>query len=128
MAAATADPTSIYRIATEWETLPDAERAPLRAIVERIVRYPCKIAAQPLDDGSVHLIVFCVAAGEVKDYLELQPTGAFGVVFHLYDDPDSADVWKISDACDDYNESVGVDFESDSEDSSDSESDDVEEK
>jgi hypothetical protein len=123
-ASATSDPTVLYRLATNWETVSDTERAPLRILVESLVRYPCKIASVPLDDGGMHLVVFSVEANEVKDYLELQETGAFGVIFHLYDDPDSPDVWRVSDACDDYNASVGVDFESDSE---DSDSDDEEE-
>ena len=106
---------SLYEIASRWDTAIDTERAPLRAFVESLVRYPCKIAAQPLDDGSVHLIVFSVAAGAVKDYLELQPSGAVGVVFHLYDDPDSEEVGRLSDACDDRNAVAGVEFESDSE-------------
>lgn len=120
---------SLYEIASRWDTAIDTERAPLRAFVESLVRYPCKIAAQPLDDGGVHLIVFSVAAGAVKDYLELQPSGAIGVVFHLYDDPDSDDVGRLSDACDDHNAAAGVEFESDSEGSdSDDEDDDNSER
>jgi hypothetical protein len=126
-ATAAADPTALYRLASNWESVPDADRAPLRTLVERLVGYPCKIAAMPLNDGAMHLIVFSVEANAVKDYLELQPTGAMGVVFHLYDDPDSPVVWRISDACDDYNDSHGVEFESDSESDSGSDSDSVDE-
>lgn len=123
------DPAALHRLATRWESVSEADRAPLRALVERLVRYPCKIAAVPLDDGGIHLVVFCVAANAVKDYLELQSTGALGVIFHLYDDPDSPDVWRVSDACDDYNASVSVDFESDSEpDDSDSDESESEEE
>ena len=117
--------TSLYEIASQWESVSEAERAPLRAFVESLVRYPCKIAAQPLYGGEVHLIVFNIAAGAVTDYLELQPSGAIGVVFHLYDDPDSDEVGRLSDACDDHNAAAGVEFESDSE-SSDSDDDEEE--
>lgn len=112
------DPATLYHIASNWESISDDERTPLRKLVERLVRYPCKIAAVPLDDGAKHLIVFSVRAGAVKDYLEIQETGAIGVVFHLYDDPDSEAVGILSDACDDYNESTGIEFASDSEDDS----------
>jgi hypothetical protein len=45
------------------------------------------------------------------------------VVFHLYDDPDSEEVGRLSDACDDHNAVAGVEFESDDDSSgSDSES------
>jgi hypothetical protein len=119
--ATTTDPATLYHIAAHWESVSDAERAPLRTLVGRLVKYSCKIAAMPLEGGAMHLIVFSLAAGAVKDYLELQPTGAIGVVFHLYDDPDSEEVGALSDACDDYNASVSVDFESDSDSDSDSE-------
>jgi hypothetical protein len=112
----------LYDLTTRWETASDEERALLRTLVERLVGYPCKIAAMPLDDGTMHLIVFSVTAGAVKDYLELQPSGAIGVVFHLYDDPDSQGVGALSDACDDYNESMEVEFESESESGSESDS------
>ncbi len=118
---------SLYDIAKHWESVSESERAPLRAFVESLVRYPCKIAAQPLEDGSMHLIVFSVAAGAVKDYLEMQPSGAIGVVFHLYDDPDSEEVVRLSDACDDRNAVAGVEFESD-DDSSSSDSESEHEK
>lgn len=114
--------SSLYEVASRWESATEAERAPLRTLVESLVRYPCKLAAMPLEDGSIHLIVFSVAAGAVKDYLELQPSGAIGVVFHLYDDPDSEEVGRLSDACDDHNEAAGTEFESDSESESDSDS------
>jgi hypothetical protein len=126
MASSASDPAALHRLAVNWETVSEAERAPLRALVERLVRYPCKLAAVPLDDGGIHLVVFSVAANAVKDYLELQPTGAIGVIFHLYDDPDSPEVWRLSDACDDYNASVSVDFESDSESDGSDDSDDSE--
>lgn len=116
---ASTDPAALYHIAAHWESVSDAERAPLRNLVGLLVKYSCKIAAMPLEDGAMHLIVFSLAAGTVKDYLELQPNGAIGVVFHLYDDPDSEEVGALSDACDDYNASVSVDFESDSESESD---------
>lgn len=122
---ANTDPAALYHIAAHWESVSDAERAPLRTLVECLVRYPCKIAAMPLEGGSMHLIVFSVAAGAVKDYLEIQPNGAIGIIFHLYDDPDSDEVGAISDACDDYNASIDVEFESDSESDSD-DSDDEE--
>ncbi len=121
--------SSLYEVASRWESAAEEERVPLRTLVESLVRYPCKLAAMPLEDGSIHLIVFSVAAGAVKDYLELQSSGAIGVVFHLYDDPDSDVVGCLSDACDNHNEAAGTEFESDSESGSESDelSDDTKE-
>lgn len=123
--AAPIDPAVLYHVAEQWESISDNERAPLRNMVSHLVKYSCKIAAMPLEDGTMHLIVFSLAAGAVKDYLELQSNGAIGVVFHLYDDPDSEEVGTLSDMCDDYNVSFGIEFESDSE-SSDSDDSDQE--
>jgi hypothetical protein len=101
------------RAAATEET--EAERAALKTAVGRLVGYPCKIAcqAQGAEDGSmewVEIYVFSERRGRVTDYLELQPSGAFGVIFDLYDDPEKPAVGDLSDRCDAYNEEKGLEF------------------
>jgi hypothetical protein len=105
----------MYRIAVNWNDLIDEERVPLRTLVERLVGYPCKIAAMPPDDGTVNLVIFSIPSGCIKDYLDIQSSGAIGVAFDLYDETEAEDnaaaLDCLSDACDSYNESIDVEFE-----------------
>ena len=74
--------------------------------------YPCKIACQ-LDDSStnyVEIYVMSERRGRVTDYLEIQPSGAVGVIFDLYDDPEKPVVGDLSDRCDAYNAREGLEF------------------
>jgi hypothetical protein len=64
---------------------------------------------------SVDIYVWCMEREAVCDWLELQPSGAFGVIYDEYDDPDSEAVIAVEDRCDIYNDEIGVEFVSDSE-------------
>lgn len=111
----------MYRIALEWNSLADAERTPLRELVTHLVGYPCKIAAMAPEDDTVNLVIFNISSGCIKDYLDIQSNGAIGVAFDLYEDADADGdaVGRLSDACEEYNESIDVEFASDSEESED---------
>lgn len=100
----------------QWETIEESGRKSLRNLVTELVGYPCKIACTA-NDGCVDLTVFNVKKSKIMDWLELQPSGAIGVIFSLYGDKGSTSkvVLRLSDACDDYNSKLGVAFESDSE-------------
>jgi hypothetical protein len=111
-----------FAAATSWESATDTDRKPLKNLITELVGYPCKLACKP-NNGSVDIFVFSDRKGRVVDWLEIQPSGAIGVVFDQYPNPDAKSVLRLSDACEDYNEKIGVSFESDSESESDSGSD-----
>ena len=125
----------MFPIARDWEALTEDGRGPLRRLVTELVGYPCKLACQ-VNHGSVDIFVLNLARKKVTDWLEIQETGAIGVVFDQYPNPDAKPVGRLSDACDLYNEQIGVEFASDSEgedggsetsDASESDSESVEE-
>jgi hypothetical protein len=111
--------------ASESET--PEQRTTLKRLVTRLVGYPCKIACQR-EDGSmnwVEIYVMSERRGRVTDYLEIQPSGAVGVIFDLYDDPEKPVVGDLSDRCDAYNAREGLEFvEHDGGSDSDDEEDD----
>ncbi len=108
-------PENYFSLATRWENATDSEREPLKALVASLVQYDCKIACIA-NDGWVDIYVLSVAAGKVTDWLEVQPTGAIGVVFDSYDDPESQAAITVSDRCEDFNDALGVEFEYESSD------------
>ena len=114
-----------YTIACRWETAKDSERRKVKRWITDLVGYPCKLACQP-NEGVVDVYVLSEKKGEVTDWLEIQPSGAVGVIFDQYADPDADAVGELSDRCEDYNESAKLVFVSDS-DSEDSESESEEE-
>jgi hypothetical protein len=97
-----------------WETLDEAGRKPLRNLIVELVGYPCKLACQP-NNGAVDIYVLNDKKKRVCDWLEIQPSGAIGVIWDEYPDSNAKAVARLSDACDEYNERIGVCFESDSE-------------
>ncbi len=111
----------MFAIAKRWEKISDTERAPLKIIVEKLVGYPCRLACMP-NMGSVDIYVWCMERKTVCDWLELQPSGAFGVIFDEYENEDSDEVAGVDSRCFNYNEEHGVEFVSDSESESESES------
>jgi hypothetical protein len=114
---------SNYTTAKEWETLTDATRTPFKKWIADLVGYQCKVACQENTVGSMDIIVFNIKKGCITDWLELQPSGAIGVIFEEYEEPMPDHVDALSDRCEDYNEKIGVCFEeSDSESESESES------
>ncbi len=121
---------SNYTTAKEWESLTDDTRAPFKQWVADLVGYPCKVACQENTVGSMDIIVFNIKKGCIMDWLELQPSGAIGVIFEEYEEPVPSHVDALNDRCEDYNESIGVCFEesdSESEEESDSSETDKEE-
>ena len=104
----------LFAVARDWETLTEDARGPLRRLVTELVGYPCKLACQA-NNGSVDIFVLNLRRKVVTDWLEIQETGAIGVVFDQYPDPDAKPVGRLSEACDLYNEQIGAEFASDSE-------------
>jgi hypothetical protein len=106
-------------VAAAANTATDDQAASLKAVVTGLVGYPCKIACMANDDW-VDIYVFSEKKKAVTDWLELQSSGAIGVIFDSYKNPDAAAVLELSDRCDAYNAKADVEFVSDDEDSEDS--------
>jgi len=112
---------SNYQIASEWEsdTLSDADRTALKEFVATLVRYPCKIACK--NTGlSIDIYVYSEKKKRVVDWIEIQSTGALGLIYENYKEGVSTE--KLEAACEAYNTLSGVQFE-DSESESESGSD-----
>jgi len=109
----------MFAIANTWDTLEDTERQALKELVSGLVRYPCKLACKP-NNGSVDIYVFSVKKNKVTDWIEMQPSGAVGVLFDMYQNPDSSSVNNLDVACELYNESNGLTYEDSGSESSES--------
>jgi hypothetical protein len=127
---ASAAARSLYEVALRWNDASDEERRPLKDLVMRLVGYPCKVACQTRTEDEatsrVEIFVLSNRTGDIDDFMELQPSGAIGLIYDQYDDPDQKRVVKVDDRCEAYNDSMGLTFEehSDSEEEGDeSESD-----
>jgi hypothetical protein len=107
---------SLFAIAQGWEQdiVTDEQRSELRNFIRDLVQYPCKIACKE-NNGSVDIYVLSEKKKKVTDWLELQPSGAIGVIFDEYEDPDANAVMLLSERCDDYNDENDIRFESDTE-------------
>ena len=118
--------SDLYNIALKWEKISADERLRLRAVVEAIVGYPCKMACEADNGwGSVDLFVLSVKKNEITDWLEIQETGAIGVVDESYPhDVKDRYLDKLQDKCDKYNSSIGVEFVSEGEGESGGEAED----
>ncbi len=109
---------AVYRICSAWDTATDEERRTAKAFVGRFIRYAFKMACVPSDSDDeeecpvpfVEIYIQSDSRGKVTDWLEIQETGAMGVIFDEYRDPDRPEVLRVSDACDDFNDAAGVDF------------------
>jgi hypothetical protein len=109
---------AIYRICAAWDTATDEERRTAKAFVGRFIRYPFKMACVPSDSDDVEecpvpfveIYVQSASRGKVTDWLEIQETGAMGVIFDEYRDPERPEVLRMSDACDEFNDAAGVEF------------------
>jgi hypothetical protein len=128
-AAASAMYTAARAAAAGTET--EDQRRALKEMVSGLVEYACKIACQvgkDADDTAADWVEIYVLSDRLRcvtDYLEIQPSGAVGVVFDLYDAPEAKEVGDLSDRCDAYNEGLGLEF---TEHDSDSEADGAEEE
>jgi hypothetical protein len=121
-AIAAAAAAALYEVARRWNDATDDERRPLKDLVARLVGYPCKVACQSREEDEEHrrveIFVLSDRTGDIDDFLELQPSGAIGLIYDQYDDPDEKRVVNVDDRCENYNEGLGLVFEehSDSED------------
>jgi hypothetical protein len=97
---------SLFDAASKWDTLEDSARQALKKVITDLVGYPCKLACRP-NDGVVDIYVFSMKANKVVDWIEIQPSGAVGVIFDLYGDYHTKAVDRIDDACEAYNEKNG---------------------
>lgn len=109
----------LFRIAVLGAAASEAERTRLKDQITRLVGYSCMISCHP-NHGAVDIYVMCSKKRVVTDWLELQDTGAIGVVFDSYDRSKKAAMNRLDDVCEHYNVMNGFDF-SDSEEDSDSE-------
>ena len=94
----------------EAESTTAEQREELKAFIAGLVKYPCKIACKP-NNASIDIYVFSEKKKKVTDWIELQPSGAIGVIFDLYPDPDADSVSRVDIACEKYNDSISVVFE-----------------
>ena len=112
--------SALYTIASSWETITEEERAPLRERIAKLVGYPCKLSCQP-NNGMIDIYIFSVKAKCVTDWIAIQQSGALGALFDMY--PSNKPPNSLSDACEDYNGQIGVEYQSDSGSETDSEED-----
>jgi len=103
--------SDLFRIASSWESesITAEDRNTLKKCIEELVGYPCRLACKE-NDGSIDIYVFSEEEGKVTDWLELQSTGALGVIFESYDDPDNDAVDELDGACEEYNETRELTF------------------
>jgi hypothetical protein len=106
--------SDLFRIASSWESdsITEEDRIALKNCIEKLVGYPCRLACKE-NDGSIDIYVFSEEKKEVTDWIELQPSGAVGIIYDFYDDADS----ELDDACEGYNEEHDVVFKEEEEES-----------
>jgi hypothetical protein len=97
------------------EEVSETLKGELKDFVKRLVGYPCKIACV-MNGDSVDIIVFSEEKKAETDWLEMQESGAVGVLFYKYPDENADAVERLDIVCERFNESHGLIFEeSDSE-------------
>ena len=111
-----------FEIASRWDTASNEDRTRFKTFISGLVGYKCKIACEP-NHGDIDIYVLSERTGDIQDFLEIQPTGAIGVSFNQYEDNGSRTVESLNNACEDYNESINVEFMSEDEDDEDSDYD-----
>lgn len=129
-ATAASAAAELYNVVKRWDDATDEERRSVKELVSRLVGYPCKIACEVKEEGRVEMFVLSNRTDDIEDVLEIQESGAIGLIYDQYDDPDAKRVVKVDNRCESYNDGLGLVFEehSDSESESDSSSDSEEEK
>jgi len=102
-----------YKIASEWESdsISVADKTALKEFVRGLVGYPCKIACKTTDD-TLDIYVYSEKKRKVTDWIEIQPSGAIGVIYDFYNEGVNTD--KLDDACEAYNKKNGLEFADDS--------------
>lgn len=114
-----------YTIASEWDTATDSDKSDLKAFVTGLVGYPCKIACKLSEEGTRDIYVFSEKKKKVTDWLEIQTTGAVGVIYDFYDTGVSTD--RLEQKCDSYNTTNNLTFDYGSDSSDDGEDEEEEE-
>jgi len=120
------------KIASEWETATDADKNELKSFIIGIVGYPCKIACKVSEEGTHDIYVFSEKKKRVTDWIEIQESGAIGVIYDFYEAGVSTD--RLETACETYNTANNLAFDEVSgcddveSDSDESESDDDQNK
>lgn len=104
----------LFRIAMSSVSSSEADRTKLKDQITRLVGYPCMISCHS-NHGSVDIYVMSMKKRIVTDWLELQPSGAIGVIYDNYDDFNKAAMDRLDDVCERYNALNGYEFFSDSE-------------
>jgi len=104
----------LFRIAMSSVSSSEADRTKLKDQITRLVGYPCMISCHS-NHGSVDIYVMSMKKRIVTDWLELQPSGAIGVIYDNYDDFNKAAMERLDDVCERYNALNGYEFFSDSE-------------
>ena len=106
---------NLFTIASSWDTCEDSDRVPLRAVVTSLVGYDCKIACNA-NNGSVDIVILSIKTNSVTDWLEIQKSGAFGVIYEMYETSGShPDQIQTQMRCDEYNYTLQEEFYSGSE-------------
>ena len=104
----------LFRIAMSSVSSSEADRTKLKDQITRLVGYPCMISCHS-NHGSVDIYVMSMKKRIVTDWLELQPSGAIGVIYDNYDDFNKAAMERLDDVYERYNALNGYEFFSDSE-------------
>lgn len=118
---------AMFELARKWETVTDAERKPLRDLIKSLVGYEGKLACEE-NNGAIDVVVFHPKKGRIYDWLELQESGAIGVVFEEYSEPEETRADNVDKLCEAYNQSVGTIFIEDGDSESDEDSSSEEEE
>ena len=108
----------VYRICAEWDTATTEDRLSVKAFMGRFIRYGFKMACVLSDEDDIEecpvpfvdIYIQSESRGKVTDWMEIQKTGAVGVIFDEYRDPERPEVLRLSDACDDFNVAAGLEF------------------
>ena len=99
-----------YPLLGRWADASNEERGAFKEVIRGIVGYDCKVACD-LNEGVVDIHVLCVATNNVKDILVMSSNGGLAI---LTED----DEITTNDACDAFNAANGVEYDSDSSESS----------
>lgn len=108
----------MYQIAANWEsdTQTIEDKTKLKGFISELVGFPCKISCKTTEE-TVDIYVYSEKKKAVVDWIEIQPSGAVGVIYDYY--PDNVSVDKIESICDTYNTAHGLIFQDDSDEEGD---------
>ncbi len=120
-ATAAAAGHQLYELAKGWNDLTEDARKPLKNFVRNMVGYPCKLSCEEGGENYMEIYVLSERTGDIEDFLEIQASGAVGLMYDQYDDDDddpklAKKIDRIERLCEAYNNSLGVEFEEHSED------------